>query len=296
MKKNFRAVGAALSGLSRVAAAPETLDISVDEIHENPRNVRTQYDSAGLDELAESIRQKGVLEPLLVAPRDEGGYLLLAGHRRRRAAILAELPTVPAIVRRDIDPDDHEKIALIENLQREGLGPMDIALGLQAALAIDIRKHGEHGARARLAREIGKQAAYVTRHLALLELPEDIQQLARDGVVVDPQRLAKLGMLDDDARQAEIARILDPSEPATPPLAAAAADAKAGKGGSTSRVKSSTTSDPNVEALARRFGEHLATTVSITRKGQGGEIRIAFTDNEVFAGLIQRLGLPNPDD
>lgn len=290
-KKNFRAIGAALTGLSRVAAADELLEIQLDEIHENPRNVRTQFGDAGLEELAESIRQKGLIEPLVVTLRPEGGYLLLAGHRRRRAAQIARLDAVSAIVRRDIDDSDHEKIALIENLQREDLGPMDIATGLQAAVAMDSAKYGEHGAKARVAREIGKQPAYVTRYLTLLELPADVQQLARDGVVVDPQRLAKLGMLDDDSRQAEVSRILNPTPVQVGPEAGATQVPK--KAGTKRAVDAGNAPDPNIETLARRFSEHLATMVAITRKGQGGEIRISYTDPDVFEGLVKRLGLPD---
>lgn len=282
-KKDFRGVAPALAGLSRVAGAPETLDIAVADLKENPRNVRTQFSDAGLDELAASIQEKGLIEPLIVVPNDDGTYLLLAGHRRRRAALLAGVLTLPAIVRRDIDPDDHEKIALIENLQREDLGPMDIATGLRAALDIDERRNGEHGSRSRLARAIGKSPAYVTRYLALMDLPQDVQQLARDGTVVDPQRLARLGMLDDEARVDELSRILNPSS--------AAVAQESGQKASKSR-KTPAETDPNIAALERRFSEHLATTVSIVTKRTGGELRISFTDLDVFDGLVARLGLP----
>lgn len=304
MKKDFKAVTAALSGLSRIADADELLELSVDEIHENPRNARQHFDPATIEELSESIRRDGIIEPLVVTPREEGGYVLLAGHRRRRAALLIDLRRVPAIVRRKVDDGAHERITLIENLQREDLGPIDIATTLRRMLDMDIAKQGEHGARSRIAREIGKAPAYVSRYLGLLDLPPDVRAIANDLLVVDPARLLKLGMLDDKARAIEVESIRNPSvrhhatpdaSAATPPASTQNTEGRAASKPKTA-PRTSPPADPNTTAFAQKIATHLATAVTIVRKGEGGELRIHFANPDVLEGLRERLGLPGLDD
>ena len=144
--------------------------IEVDHIDSNPEQPRLAFDGATLAELALSIREHGVLQPILVRPRDDGRYQLIAGERRWRASKIAGLVTIPALVE-DIDDETALEISIIENLQREDLSPLDEA----AMYDRMIRDHG-YSIR-RLADKLGKDKGYVENRLRLADAPPEIRQL-----------------------------------------------------------------------------------------------------------------------
>lgn len=166
-----RGLGALLSSMP--TEGETLLEVPVDQVRANPNQPRKSFDSAMLDELAASVKAAGVIQPVLVR-RDAGGYQLIAGERRWRAARQAGLATLPAIVR-DVTDAEALELALIENLLREDLNPMEEAEAYQKLLA-DFGWTQEE-----LARRIGKDRSTVANCLRLLRLPEPIQADLRGG-------------------------------------------------------------------------------------------------------------------
>lgn len=148
--------------------------LAVNDIIPNKEQPRKTFDEAALQELADSIKQHGVLQPLLVRPLTTGGYQLVAGERRWRASRLAELKEVPVIIKELSDTEAME-IAIIENLQREDLNPIEEAEGLQAL----IDKCGF--TQEEVATSVGKSRPAITNALRLLRLPEEVRQMTKDG-------------------------------------------------------------------------------------------------------------------
>ncbi len=144
--------------------------VPVDRIESNPQQPRLAFDEATLEELAASIREHGVLQPVLVRPLDDNRYQLIAGERRWRASRIAEQPTIPALIE-DIDDDTALEISIIENLQREDISPLDEA----AMYDRMIREHG-YSIR-RLADKLGKDKGYLENRLRLADAPPEVREL-----------------------------------------------------------------------------------------------------------------------
>ncbi len=169
--------------------ATNTLPIS--EITPNKDQPRKTFDEAALDELAESIKQHGVLQPLLVRPLPNGGYQLVAGERRWRASRRAGLREVPVVVKELTDTETME-IAIIENLQREDLNPIEEAEGLQAL----IDKCGF--TQEEVASSVGKSRPAIANSLRLLRLPEAVRELTRDGKISAGHARALISLDNDE--------------------------------------------------------------------------------------------------
>jgi ParB family chromosome partitioning protein len=145
-------------------------NIDVDRITPNPEQPRLAMEQTSLDELAASIREHGVLQPILVRPLEDGEFQLIAGERRWRASMAAGLPTIPALVE-EIDDDTALEISIIENLQREDLSPLDEA----AMYDRMVRDHG-YSVR-RLAQKLGKDKGYLENRLRLADAPDEVREL-----------------------------------------------------------------------------------------------------------------------
>ncbi len=167
-------------------------DVPVDAIQPNPRQPRTVFDENSLQELAESIRSNGLIQPLVIRPLDDSSYELIAGERRLRAAKLAELETVPAIIR-DVSDAESLELALIENLQREDLGPLERAAAYQQYLDTF------GGSVEDLARRLAESRANISNYLRLLKLHPEVCFMLGSGElgmgqaraiasIIDPQR------------------------------------------------------------------------------------------------------------
>jgi ParB family chromosome partitioning protein len=161
-------------------------EIPLDRVTPNPKQPRLQFDDAALEELAESIRAQGVLQPILVRPVGDG-YMLIAGERRFRASQRLGLSTIPAILR-SVDDDDLLEVALIENLQREDLNAIEEALAYQRLIE-DLRYTHE-----RLSERVGKNRVSVTNALRLLALPSSVQVMVSRGTLSAGHARALLGL------------------------------------------------------------------------------------------------------
>src|ERR687886_222254 len=175
-------------------AAPELRTLPVELISPNPRQPRQSFDEEGLLALADSLRERGLLQPVLVRPRPGGTYELIAGERRWRAAQLAGLDTVPAVVRDHADRDSLE-LALIENMAREDLNPVEAARG--CALLVE-----ELGlTRDEVGRRIGRSRVAVSNLMRLLDLPDEALEFLSAGLLTEGHGRALLLAGDHDVRR-----------------------------------------------------------------------------------------------
>ena len=194
-------------GLSALIATGESVgglkfeELPVSAIRPNSRQPRTSFPEAGIRELAASIQEVGILQPLVVRPTP-GGFELIAGERRLRAAKEAGMERVPVLIRQAGD-DESIELALVENLQRENLGPLETAAAYQALM------DGFGLTRERLARRLGKSRAAVTNTLRLVHLPEKIQALLGDGKLSEGHARALLGLETEEQMTRLAQRVVD---------------------------------------------------------------------------------------
>ena len=170
-------------------------EIPIGELDPNPDQPRRTFDDESIAQLADSIRDQGVLQPLLVVPSAGGRYRIIAGERRYRAGRLADMETLPCIVK-DIDVIRQMEIALIENLQREDLNPMEAAKGIQALM----KQCGS--TQEKVSARLGKSRPAVANLLRLLTLPEEITEMVRDGRLSAGHARVLAGLADRDMQLA----------------------------------------------------------------------------------------------
>ena len=199
-KKNF-GLGRGLDALlpTDTADTPGVNQISIGDIDPNTDQPRRQFDEEALAQLAQSIRDQGVLQPIIVAPQPGGRYRIIAGERRWRASRIAGLTTVPCIVR-DMDVIQQMEIALIENLQREDLNPIEEAAGIRALM----RQCGY--TQEAVAERLSKSRPAVANLLRLLTLPDDLQELVMNGVLSAGHARVLAGVESDEVKR-ELAQL-----------------------------------------------------------------------------------------
>ena len=201
MAKKMSGLGKGLGALMLENSTQEMLtenELPINEIIPNRDQPRKTFDEAALEELAESIKQHGVLQPLLVRPIPSGGYQLVAGERRWRACRMARLNKVPVVIKELTDTETME-IAIIENLQREDLNPIEEAEGLQAL----IDKCGY--TQEEVAASVGKSRPAIANSLRLLRLPQEVRDMTKNGEISAGHARALLAF-DNDAIMLEAAK------------------------------------------------------------------------------------------
>ncbi len=173
------------------SSGPSAEKIRLSEIEPNRDQPRKIFEEEPLQQLAESIRENGLLQPLLVRPKAEGGYLLIAGERRWRACRMAGVTEVPVIVR-DIDDEKAMELALIENLQREDLNPIEEAAGYQELM------DRYHLTQADVSKSVGKSRSAVANTLRLLSLPEPVKEYVKTGKLSSGHARALLSLSEEE--------------------------------------------------------------------------------------------------
>lgn len=155
----------------------EMAEISIQEIVPNPLQPRAQFDAEALEELASSIRQLGVIQPITVRKRNsEGKYLIISGERRWRAAQMAGLQSLPAYVR-EVDDENLHAMALVENIQRQDLNAIEIALGMQRLIEeCNLTQDA-------LSEKVGKKRSTISNYMRLLKLPSEVQLALKEGLI-----------------------------------------------------------------------------------------------------------------
>ncbi len=176
--------------------------IRIADVEPNREQPRKSFDDAAMEELAESIRQHGVLQPIIARPAIGGSYIIVAGERRWRAARLAGLDEVPVIVR-EMDEQQAAQLALIENLQREDLNPMEEAAAIKQLMEL-------YGfSQEQVAEKLGKSRPDIANKLRLLGLPEDIREYVAQGKISAGHARALLAIDDESSRRAAVDGILE---------------------------------------------------------------------------------------
>jgi len=237
-------------------------EIPLDLLHPNPEQPRRHFDRTALAELAESIARHGVLQPLLVSEDGANGYVVIAGERRWRAAQAAGLKTVPAVIRERLGARDELALALVENLQRRDLSPLEEARAFE-------HLRSEHGlSQAEIADQVGMDRSTVANSLRLLRLPEEIQELVETGRLSAGHGRALLALPDDESRlewaRRGVAEGLSVRE-----LEAAAAERKKTSGESRVR-RGRPAKDPNLVAAEEKLSLRLGAPVEIRPAKRGG--------------------------
>mgnify|MGYP005753418457 CR=1 FL=1 len=254
-------------------------NLPIEQLQPGKYQPRSQMDPARLQELADSIRAQGLIQPIVVRAVGRDRYEIIAGERRWRAAQLAELRDVPVVLR---DIDDHAALAmaLIENIQREDLNPLEEAVALQRLIDEFSLTHQQ------AAEAVGRSRAAVSNLLRLLELPEGVRKLVEQGriemgharaLLTLPEALAETlarqaadegwSVRDIERRVQQLQR--EPGAAAKPSRPA---------------------SNPDVASLERELSEHLGAAVSLqSGRGKGGKLVIRYHDLDQLDGLLERL-------
>ncbi len=250
-------------------------EIDIDLLTPNPRQPRTSIDEGTLEELAQSIRSNGVIQPILVRPSG-GRYEIVAGERRWRAAQRAGLLKVPVTIR-EIDDASLLQVALIENIQREDLNPIEEAQAYRR-LADELKLSQES-----IAGAVGKDRATVANYVRLLRLPAEVRNdLASNALSMGHAR-ALLG-LADEAAQRRLAR-----EVVSRQLSVRETEALVRRETTPAPVPAPKPVDPNTRAAEEQLKLALGTRTRIIRKGRGGRIEIDFTSEDELHRLFERL-------
>jgi ParB family chromosome partitioning protein len=251
------------------------LHVPLSDIVPNPHQPRREFHPEELQELASSIREYGVLQPLVVTEKDNGMFELIAGERRLRASREAGLRNVPVIVR---TADDQRKLelALIENIQREDLSPIEEALSY-AKLIDEFSQTQEQ-----VAARVGKSRSVVANTLRLLNLPDEMQRALSDGRISMSMARVLCGMDHPAERQAMFERMQKGDY--TVREAEIASRARKNPGGARASSK-----DVNLLAMEEDLRGALGTKVAIKKRGGRGSILIDFYSDEELDGLVDRL-------
>ncbi|MBN9067751.1 MAG: ParB/RepB/Spo0J family partition protein [Rhizobiales bacterium] len=272
---------AALIGDMDQPAAPATAPVPSDRglpielISPNPRNPRRRFADEELADLSQSIREHGIVQPVVVRRASGGRYEIIAGERRWRAAQLAGMAEIPAIIR---DASDREalELAIVENIQRADLNPVEEALGFQQLI-------DDHGyTQADLGQVIGKSRSHVANTLRLLKLPEDVRSMLVDGAL-SAGHARTLVTADDPASLAR--RILEGGLSVRQAEALAQAPVRDPARKATTKPEK----DPDTVALEKLLSDVTGLTVTIGHKQNGGEMCIAYRTLEQLDDLCRRL-------
>jgi ParB family chromosome partitioning protein len=256
--------------------------VPIEFLRPNPRNPRRNFPETELDELAASMRERGIIQPIVVRPVHGApdSYEIIAGERRWRAAQRAGLHVVP-IVPLDVSDDEALQLAIIENVQRSDLNPLEEAAGYQAL--VNEFQHSQDA----IAKMVGKSRSHVANTLRLLKLPQSVQDYIGAGKISagharmlvgqpDPERLAR-EIMDRglNVRQVE-----------------ALAQERAQASGKSIKSRQRVSKDADTAALERRLSDALGLTVAIDHRGQGGVLTIRYRDVEQLDEVIRRLETP----
>jgi ParB family transcriptional regulator, chromosome partitioning protein len=254
--------------------SPELVDLSVDVIHPNPRQPRKRFDGEAGSGLAESIRSQGVIQPLLVRPRTAGGYEIVAGERRWRAAREAGHATVPAVVR-EADDRDTLLLGLIENVAREQLTPVEEA----RAYAVLVDEFGL--SQGDVAERVGRSKPSVSNRIRLLELPDDVLGMVERGQLSEGHARAVLAVPDHEGRRRLAREIVQKG------LSVRVAEQRAKWAGAKQKPRVRAT--PVDPALASRVRDAVQTITGFHAKVSHGRVELVFADEHELEEIAEAL-------
>jgi len=260
-------IGGAESADTQLAQLP------VDAIHANPRQPRRRFEPEATTGLASSIKQQGLLQPVVVRPRQAGGYELIAGERRWRAAREAGIDTLPALVR-DADDRDTLLLALVENVAREQLSAVEEARAYATLVDEFELSLGD------VAGRVGRSKSSVSNRLRLLELPEEVLWMVARGELTEGHARAVLALRDHDARKKLAKKIVRDG------MSVRAAEKAAQEGGAARRPRSASSIDPALAERARGAAERLT---GLPARVSAGKLEIHFGEEVRLEELVEVL-------
>jgi len=264
-------------GKDSPSSAGGVMQAAVESIARNPRQPRVQFDAGELDELAASIREHGIIQPLIVSPGKNNGYILIAGERRLQAAKKAGLQTVPVILRQASDRQ-HLELALIENVQRADLGPLEEADAYQH-LVQDFGLSQEE-----VAARVGKSRVAVTNTLRLLGLSQRVKQALAEEQITEGHARALLGLTSAKAQEAALQTVLKLF------LSVRQTEGLVRKlGGEKPKAKVKSKPAADVADIERRLRASLGTKVALKHGKKGGAVTIYYYSDEELDTLLERL-------
>ncbi len=286
MTRRPMALGRGLDALFSPSASEgdgELRRIPLDLLQRGKYQPRRQFSQESLDELAVSIRAEGVLQPIVVRPAEGGRYEILAGERRWRAAQLAGLRDIPALLR-DCSDQQALAIGLIENIQRQSLNPLEEAAALQRLLEEFSLSHEA------LSDALGRSRAAISNQIRLLRLDPGLQTHVETGALSAGHARALLVLEPPEQREAAAAVMSGQlNVRQTEHLVQGRLRQGAGE-------KRGTVTDPDSRALEEVLARHLGVAVRVREIGGGGEMRIRWKNSGEGAALWERLGLPQLDE
>jgi ParB family chromosome partitioning protein len=271
-----RGLGRGLELLVGGEASSELAHLPVETIHANPRQPRKRFDNEATSALADSIRSQGLVQPVVVRPREAGGFELIAGERRWRAAREAGVPTVPAVVR-EADDRDSLLLGLVENVAREELSAVEEARAhalLMDEFGLSLGDLGER---------VGKAKPTVSNRLRLLELPDDLLGLVERGELSEGHARAVLAVPDNEGRRRLARQIVRRG------MSVRAAERAARWAGAKTKPRKVAKVDPALAARARAAAER---ATGFTARVRAGKLEISFLDEtelEELAEALERL-------
>ena len=252
-------------------------EVEIARIGPNPNQPRSHFDEEALAELADSIAERGILQPILLRRNGEEAFEIIAGERRWRAAQRAGLHSIPAVVRDGVDEEETAELALIENIQREDLNAIEEAEGFRQL----INRYG-HTQEA-VAQIVHKSRSHVANLLRLLDLPEFVRQSLMRGDINMGHARAVAAAPDPENLTREIVK---------KGLSVRQAEARAKrakKGPGELVLDKSRAIDPDLAALERQLGDMLGVKVQVSHKGQGGTVALHYSSLEQLDMICQRL-------
>jgi ParB family chromosome partitioning protein len=268
-----RGLGRGLEVLLGEAGEPELIHLPVEAVHPNPRQPRRRFEPEAAAGLASSISLQGVLQPIVVRRRADGGFELIAGERRWRAARAAGIATLPAVVR-DVEDRDALLLGLVENVARENLSPVEEARAYASLVDEFELSLGE------VAERVGRSKSAVSNRLRLLDLPEDVLWMLARGDLTEGHARAVLALPDDAARRRLARRIVEEG------LTVRGAELAAQQGGAKRRPRRAPAVDPALADRARAAAERLTGRPARVARGS---LRLQFGDETGLAELTEIL-------
>jgi len=274
-----KGLGALIPGGFENVSADGAQNIQISDIKPNPDQPRTHMDDEGLEDLAGSIKEHGIIQPLILTKGDEGNqYTLIAGERRLRAAQIAGLESVPAIIR-EASNQQRLEIALIENIQRENLTAIESAMAYKRLSDEFDLSHEDISVR------VGKSRVAVSNTLRLIKLPEDVQAALQNGKISEGHARALLGLPSKKSQSAALQTILknDLNVRQTEELA------RKFSGQKPAQEKEKKTISPEIKALENSLRTSLGTKVSVNHGNNGGTVVIHYYSEEELESLVGRI-------
>jgi len=253
--------------------------IPVGKLEPSPYQPRRHFDETALQELAASIKRHGIVQPLVVTPGKDGVYTLIAGERRWRAAQIAQLDTVPAVIRTSKELEQLE-LALIENVQRVDLSPLEQAVSIerlheQFSLSYDD-----------IAGRLGKATSTVNNTVRLLRLPEAAREALAAGKISEGHARSILALKDDAERQAYLLKIIQEQGWSVRQAERFVLSVKAGP----TNFKRTHDHVPTETPATKQLSKKLGTTVRVRRTAKGGKLEITFASDDELTRLLDNLG------